>query len=227
MAEILKNTEEVKFDAHGLVPAVIQDDKDGAALMLGYMNAESLRRTLASGEVWFWSRSRRELWHKGATSGHRQRVVEIRCDCDRDALLLLVQPLGPACHTGETSCFYRRLAAPGGAAAERATEPVDNPPADVLGQLEAVIEERREHPREDSYTCQLLAAGQPRLLKKLGEEAIEVIVAAQSEGDERLLSELADLLYHALVLLAARGLRWAAVERELERRLGKHLTVDG
>jgi phosphoribosyl-ATP pyrophosphohydrolase/phosphoribosyl-AMP cyclohydrolase len=198
-----------RWDERGLLPAVVQDAATGQVLMLAYMNEESLRRTMETGETWFWSRSRGELWHKGATSGHTQRVVDIRRDCDADALLVRVRPAGPACHTGHRSCFYRRL----GDGSE--TEP---PAGGVVAHLEAVIHERKGHPRPDSYTCQLLEAGLPRILKKVGEEAIETIVAGQSEGDERLASEMADLVYHALVLLAARNLSWADVEAELARR---------
>lgn len=207
---------EIMWNAQGLVPAIIQDANTHQVLMLAYMNETSLQRTLETGETWFWSRSRGELWHKGATSGNRQRVVEVRYDCDADTLLVRVEPAGPACHTGQQSCFYRRLLE-GSAEIE-----VGAPPATVgvLPHLEAVIRDRQAHPRPDSYTCQLLDAGQPRILKKVGEEAIEILIAAQSEGDERLVSELADLTYHALVLLAARGLSWVNVEAELARRFG-------
>jgi phosphoribosyl-ATP pyrophosphohydrolase/phosphoribosyl-AMP cyclohydrolase len=204
---------EVKWNAQGLVPAVVQDAGTGQVLMLAYMNEESLQRTLDTGQTCFWSRSRRELWHKGATSGNTQRVVEMRYDCDADTLLIRVEPSGPACHTGQQSCFYRRL--PDG-------EKVGAPPASnqVLSHLEGVIRDRKANPQPGSYTCQLLDAGQPRILKKVGEEAVEILIAAQSEGDERLLSELADFTYHALVLLAARDLAWSDVEAELARRFG-------
>ncbi|MEJ2734547.1 MAG: bifunctional phosphoribosyl-AMP cyclohydrolase/phosphoribosyl-ATP diphosphatase HisIE [Anaerolineae bacterium] len=205
--------QEIKWNTQGLVPAIVQDANTHQVLMLAYMNEASLKRTLETGETWFWSRSRGELWHKGATSGNRQRVVEVRYDCDADTLLVQVEPAGPACHTGQQSCFYRRL--PDGA--EVGAPP---PSSQVLPHLEAVIQDRKTHPRPDSYTCQLLDAGQPRILKKVGEEAIEFLIAAQSEGNERLVSELADLTYHALVLLVARELSWADVEAELARRFG-------
>jgi phosphoribosyl-ATP pyrophosphohydrolase/phosphoribosyl-AMP cyclohydrolase len=179
--------------------------------MLAYMNQESLGRTLESGETWFWSRSRGELWHKGATSGNTQSVLGVRYDCDADALLVRVEPSGPACHTNRTSCFFRELY--GGTNASETQDAVD-----VLGHLEAVILDRKANPQPGSYTCQLLDGGEGVILKKVGEEAIEVIVAAQNEGDERLVSELADLTYHALVLLASRGLSWRDVEAELARR---------
>jgi phosphoribosyl-ATP pyrophosphohydrolase/phosphoribosyl-AMP cyclohydrolase len=191
----------------------VQDADTGQVLMLAYMNQASLQRTLETGETWFWSRSRSELWHKGATSGNTQRVIEVRYDCDADTLLVQVEPSGPACHTMKQSCFYRRL--PDGA---EMGPPL--PAASVLDHLEGVIRDRRANPRPGSYTCQLFDDGQPRILKKVGEEAVETIVAAQCEGDERLISELADLTYHALVLLASRDLAWADVEKELARRFG-------
>jgi phosphoribosyl-ATP pyrophosphohydrolase/phosphoribosyl-AMP cyclohydrolase len=210
--------QEIRWNEQGLIPAIVQDVNTGQVLMLAYMNGESLQRTLDTGETWFWSRSRGELWHKGATSGNRQRVVELRYDCDADALLALVEPSGPACHTGQQSCFYRRLTDGSEVGAPQAAQ-------GVLPHLEAVIQDRRANPRPDSYTNQLLEAGQPRILKKLGEEAIEILIAAQSEGDERLVSEVADLVYHTLVLLAARDLSWADVEAELARRFGQNLRL--
>jgi phosphoribosyl-AMP cyclohydrolase / phosphoribosyl-ATP pyrophosphohydrolase len=207
---------EIRWDAQGLVPAIVQDAHTGQVLMLAYMNAESLQRTLETGETWFWSRSRAELWHKGATSGNTQRVLDFRYDCDEDTLLVRVEPAGPACHTGRQSCFYRCL--PDGT-------DVGPPPAigGVLLHLEAVIQDRKAHPRPSSYTCQLFEDGLPRIVKKVGEEAIETLVAAQSEGAARLVSEVADLLYHTMVLLAARDLTWAKVEAELAHRFGQKL----
>jgi phosphoribosyl-ATP pyrophosphohydrolase/phosphoribosyl-AMP cyclohydrolase len=204
---------DIKWNEQGLAPAIVQDAHTGQVLMLAYMNAESLQRTLETGQTWFWSRSRGELWHKGATSGNTQRVIEIRADCDADTLLVRVEPAGPACHTGQQSCFYRRL--PDGAE-------VGAPPASggVLAHLEAVVQDRKANPKPGSYTCQLFEAGMPRILKKVGEEAVEVLIAAQSEGDERLVSELADLTYHALVLLAVSDLAWSDVEETLAHRFG-------
>ena len=201
----------LRWDAQGLIPAIVQEATTGRVLMLAYMNQASLERTLDSGEAWFWSRSRGELWHKGATSGNTQSVLEVRYDCDADALLLRVDPAGPACHTGHESCFFRQLS---GGDAATATHPA----RDVLDHLEAVILDRKAGGLPGSYTLQLLDAGEPHILKKVGEEAIEVIVAAQSEGDARLVSELADLTYHTLVLLASRDLSWSDVEAELARR---------
>jgi phosphoribosyl-ATP pyrophosphohydrolase/phosphoribosyl-AMP cyclohydrolase len=202
---------EIRWDKRGLVPVVVQDAHTGQVLMLAYANEQALQRTLESGEAWFWSRSRGELWHKGATSGNRQHLVDVRYDCDADALLYRVEPAGPACHTGRQSCFYRRL--PGG-------EEAGTPPAagGVPAHLEAVVRDRQARPRPDSYTSRLFEAGLPHIAQKVGEEAVETIVAAQSQGDEQVLAEAADLVYHLLVLLAARDLSWADVEAELARR---------
>jgi phosphoribosyl-ATP pyrophosphohydrolase/phosphoribosyl-AMP cyclohydrolase len=205
----------VKYDERGLAPAIVQDADTGQVLMLAWMNAEALQKTVESGEAHFWSRSRQELWHKGATSGNIQRVVEIRLDCDGDALLLRVHPAGPACHTGEISCFYRSL--------EEKPEPGGEPPVNrdsrfSLDDLYAVICDRRNHPAPESYTASLFAKGEDEIAKKVGEEAIEVILAAKSQGKQRLVEELADLTYHSLVLLAAKGIKPEAVLAELARR---------
>jgi phosphoribosyl-ATP pyrophosphohydrolase/phosphoribosyl-AMP cyclohydrolase len=204
---------EILWDARGLVPAIVQDANTGQVLMLAYMNQESLNRTLETGQTWFWSRSRSELWHKGATSGNTQRVIEVRFDCDADTLLVRVEPAGPACHTGRPSCFFRRLP-------DQAEVGAPPPGGGVLDELEAVISQRKAHPHPGSYTCRLLDAGPLHIVRKVGEEAVETIVAAQSEGDEQLVNELADLTYHVLVLLAARDLSWSDVEMELARRFG-------
>lgn len=203
---------EIEWGENGLVPAVVQDARTGQVLMLAYMNRDALERTLSTGESWFWSRSRGELWHKGETSGNTQRVLEVRYDCDSDALLLLVEPAGPACHTWRRSCFYRRL--PGGEEVGDIT-----PPFGILGRLDGVIQDRKVNPPANySYTCELFDGGVPLIMKKVGEELVEVLVAAQGEGDARLASEMADLVYHSLVLLAARNMGWGDVERELARR---------
>jgi phosphoribosyl-ATP pyrophosphohydrolase/phosphoribosyl-AMP cyclohydrolase len=200
----------IRWGPDGLVPAIVQDARTGQVLTLAYMNAEALARTLETGEVHFWSRSRQELWHKGATSGNIQRVEEIRLDCDGDALLVRVKPAGPACHTGKVSCFFRDL---GGA--EVAPSSFSE---DVVRRLESIIADRKARPREGSYTAGLFAAGEKEIAKKVGEEAIEVAVAALTEGKARVLYEMADLVYHSLVLLAQKGLSWAEVQNELARR---------
>ena len=203
--------EMVQFDARGLVPAVIQDADTGDVLMVAWMNREALRLTRDTGQVHFWSRSRRELWRKGATSGNVLHLRELWIDCDGDTLLARVDPQGPACHTGERSCFFRPLVGQG----ERSPS---SPAPDILEELFAVILDRRANPPQGSYTAHLFASGEDEILKKIGEEAMEVVLAAKAQGDDRLVSELADLIYHLLVLLGARGLELSDVERELEER---------
>jgi phosphoribosyl-ATP pyrophosphohydrolase/phosphoribosyl-AMP cyclohydrolase len=183
--------EEIAFDDRGLVPCVVQDARTGEVLTLAYMNADALARTRETGETHFWSRSRQELWHKGETSGNVQRVRSLRYDCDLDAVLALVDPAGPACHTGERTCFHNGDPAPA--------------PHEALPALERTIASRRESPPEGSYTAELLA-DPPRIGEKIREEADEAARAAESEGDERLAEEAADVLYHLTVLLASRGL---------------------
>ena len=201
--------EDVRFDERGLVPAVVQDARTREVLTLAYMNAESLARTLAEGETWFWSRSRGELWHKGATSGNTQRVVAVRLDCDSDALVVLVEPRGPACHTGAVSCFKGEGVGDGAAAI-----------GEVLDELYAGIERRRRGMPEGSYTTYLFEKGLNKILKKVGEEAAETIIAAKDEDAGALTSETADLLYHLLVLMVERGLTLEALAGELARRRG-------
>jgi len=202
------------FDDNSLIPAVVQDAASGDVLMFAYMNREALEQTLATGETHFWSRSRESLWHKGETSGNVQRVREIHVDCDGDALLVAVDPAGNACHTGERSCFHRPLED------DRLPDPRREPRSTrgFLARLEGIIADRRDRPVAGSYTNALLDNGLGRILKKLGEETTEVILAATSEGRERILYEVGDLLYHLLVLLAHRGISLEDVERELARR---------
>ena len=198
------NDAEIAFDESGLVPCVLQDWRTGEVLTLAYMNAEALARTRQTGEVHFWSRSRGELWHKGATSGNTQAVMALRYDCDADALLALVEPAGPACHTGQRTCFHRG-------------ELVPAAPHEALPALERTIVDRAATRPEDSYTARLLA--DPALVgDKVREEAEESARAAAQESDERLAEEAADLIYHLAVLLASRGLRLADAERVLEAR---------
>ncbi len=208
--------EDVRFDERGLVPAVVQDARTREVLTLAYMNEESLRRTLSEGETWFWSRSRAELWHKGATSGNTQRVVDVRLDCDSDALVVLVEPRGPACHTGATSCF--------GGGAETTETAVDEERAagigDVLEELYGVIEGRRREMPAGSYTTYLFEKGLNKILKKVGEESAETIIAAKDEDLSALTAETADLVYHLLVLMVERGLTLEALGGELARRRG-------
>ncbi len=195
---------EIAFDERGLVPCVVQDWRSGEVLTLAYMNAEALTRTLQTGEMHFFSRSRRELWHKGATSGNTQALKAIRYDCDGDALLALVDPAGPACHTGERTCFHRGQ-----------LEPLV--PFESLPTLERTIAARAVNRPEGSYTAALL--GDPALVAaKVHEEAEEVTRAAREESDQRVAEEAADVIYHLAVLLAGRGLSLADAERVLDDR---------
>lgn len=198
--------EGVRFDDHGLVPCVMQDWATGEVLTLAYMNDEALRLTLETGEMHFYSRSRDELWHKGETSGNVQRVRQIRYDCDGDALVALVEPAGPACHTGQRSCFYRDLS--GTADSAEDAPPADGEPApaahEATGALERTLAERRDARPQGSYTVELLD-DPPRIGDKVREEAEEVARAADSESDERVAEEAADVLYHLQVLLLSRG----------------------
>lgn len=228
----MNGIDELAFNADGLVPVVAQDAETGEVLMLAYANREALERTRATGRAHYWSRSRGELWAKGATSGHTQQVLEVRVDCDADAVLYRVRQSGVACHTGERSCFYRRL--DGGA-----MEPVParEPAAQehVLARLEEIVRQREAERPAGSYTTYLFEAGLDKILKKLGEETTEVVVAAknlprvpdgeQTDGDptaeSALGSEVADLLFHLLVLLRERRVPLARVWDELEARFGQ------
>jgi phosphoribosyl-AMP cyclohydrolase / phosphoribosyl-ATP pyrophosphohydrolase len=175
----------------GLVPCIVQDSRTGEVLTLAYMNEEAWRRTRETGEMWFWSRSRGELWHKGETSGNVQRLMRLRWDCDADAVLALVEPAGPACHTGERTCFHNGDLDPAG--------------GEALAVLERTVESRRAERPPGSYTAELLAAPD-RIGAKVEEEAEELARAARDEDDDRVADEAADLLYHLTVLLASRGL---------------------
>jgi len=208
--------EDVSFDAAGLIPVVVQDARTQQVLTLAYMNAESLAKTLESNETWFWSRSRSRLWHKGETSGNTQRVVDVRLDCDLDALTVLVVPSGPACHTGAESCFYNEIQ---GARAVDTNSMVD-PRAlgEVLQNLYALIESRKCERPEGSYTTYLFDQGLDKILKKVGEESAETIIAAKNDDRDALVKESSDLLYHLVVLLVERGLSLGEVRDELVSR---------
>jgi phosphoribosyl-ATP pyrophosphohydrolase/phosphoribosyl-AMP cyclohydrolase len=200
----------VRFDADGLVPAIVQDAETGRVLTLAWMNAESLGRTLDRDETWFWSRSRGELWHKGATSGNTQQVTGAATDCDDDAVLVAVRPAGPACHTGEDTCFHVPLKGVVGG---------DAAPFAALPDLEAVIRERAADADPDSsYTASLIARGVDTMCKKVGEEATEVAIAAKGGEREQLIYESADLLYHLVVLWQTMDVRLADVAEELASR---------
>lgn len=198
---------QIRYNEQGLVPAIAQDYLDGTVLMMAWMNRESLQKTLDTGETWYWSRSRQELWHKGATSGHIQKVRSLRYDCDSDALLVTIEQIGDvACHTGERSCFHQ----------------IDHskaaPPADTLSEVYRVICDRLNNPTETSYTCKLLAGGDNKILKKIGEESAEVVMACKDDKPEEIASEVADLLYHTLVALAYHQVDIRDVYRQLQSR---------
>jgi len=199
---------DIAYDERGLVPCVVQDWRTGEVLTVAYMNAEALERTRTSGETHFFSRSRNELWHKGETSGNVQRVRDLRVDCDGDAVLALVEPAGPACHTGERTCFYRGLADDADLA---------RAPHEALPALERTVAERRGADPGGSYTASLLA-DPAHVGEKVREEAEEVVRAAAGESDERVREEAADVLYHLDVLLAARGISVADAFEELNAR---------
>jgi len=197
----------IRYDDRGLVPAIAQDYLDGTVLMLAWMNRESLAKTLETGEAWYWSRSRQELWHKGATSGHLQRVQSIRYDCDSDALLLSIEQVGDiACHTGERSCFHQTEGA------------VVAPPGDMLSQVFAVVRDRQANPQAGSYTCSLFQGGDNKILKKIGEEAAEVVMACKDDHPQEIAGEVADLFFHSLVALAHHGVDLRDVYRKLQER---------
>jgi phosphoribosyl-AMP cyclohydrolase / phosphoribosyl-ATP pyrophosphohydrolase len=193
--------EKAKFGVDGLIPAVVQDAHTREVLTVAYMNKEALRLTLDRNETYFWSRSRQQLWHKGETSGHSQKVVKVSLDCDNDAVLVEVEPRGPACHTGAYSCFG-----------------VEPEIEGVLQELYSVIEQRKEQRPEGSYTTYLFNSGLDKILKKVGEESTETIVAAKNPDSGRLVSETSDLIYHLLVLLVERGVTLDEISRELKTR---------
>ncbi|HEY9707047.1 MAG TPA: bifunctional phosphoribosyl-AMP cyclohydrolase/phosphoribosyl-ATP diphosphatase HisIE [Oculatellaceae cyanobacterium] len=199
--------DEIRYDERGLVPAIVQDYLDGTVLMMAWMNQESLQKTLDTGDTWFWSRSRSQLWHKGETSGHLQKVRSLRYDCDSDALLISVEQIGDiACHTGERSCFHQ------------VNGSKEAPPADTLSQVFEVIRERRDNPVEGSYTCKLFADGDNKILKKIGEESAEVVMACKDDDKEAIAGEVADLFYHSLVAMAHHGVDLKDVYHKLQQR---------
>jgi len=210
----MKENDNLTVDSEGLIPAIVQDSVNGDVLMLAYMNRESLGKTVAAGETFFWSRSRRSLWHKGETSGNVQKVESITADCDGDALLVKVRQIGNACHTGKRSCFFTEV--------HRTAE---SQPSfgRVLEDLAAVIHQRNLDRPPGSYTTELLSAGTDRILRKIGEEAGETIIAAKNHSAGEIAWEVSDLLYHLLVLLEAEGVPLDAVSKELSRRAGARL----
>ncbi|NMO97198.1 bifunctional phosphoribosyl-AMP cyclohydrolase/phosphoribosyl-ATP diphosphatase HisIE [Paenibacillus lemnae] len=212
--------EHIRWDGDGLVPAIVQDALSKEVLMMAYMNRESLQLTLEKGETWFWSRSRQELWNKGATSGNTQAVVSLSYDCDGDTLLVLVNPKGPACHTGENTCFFNTITLQGQSTLSEGTAEAEEVRGrfDVLGELEEIIAKREVERPEGAYTTYLFDKGVDKILKKVGEEASETIIAAKNGDNEELRLEVSDLIYHLLVLLQERKLPLDDILGELDRR---------
>lgn len=214
------NIDELKYDEKGLVPAIVQDAQTKEVLTLAYMNKESLEKSLESGETWFYSRSRQELWHKGETSGNTQKIVEMKFDCDQDAIVVLVEPAGPACHLGTTSCFTEKFYGGEGQAAMDETGDLED--YRILQYLEKVIKQREEEMPEGAYTTYLFREGVDKILKKVGEESSEVIIAAKNRDSEELKWEAADLIYHLLVLLQEQKLPFKEVLGVLMERHQSH-----
>ncbi|MEO1447287.1 MAG: bifunctional phosphoribosyl-AMP cyclohydrolase/phosphoribosyl-ATP diphosphatase HisIE [Cyanobacteria bacterium J06635_11] len=210
--------DKIRFNEQGLVPAIAQDYLDGTVLMMAWMNADALQKTMDTGEVHYWSRSRQELWHKGATSGHFQKLKSLRYDCDSDALLVTIEQIGDvACHTGERSCFHQVQMAIEGEVAEGEVNVVA-PPADTLSQVYGVINDRKLNPKPGSYTNQLFEGGDNKILQKIGEEAVEVVMACKDDEPDEIAGEVADLLYHTLVAIAHHNVDLKAVYRKLQSR---------
>lgn len=200
---------EFKLNSDGLIPVVVQDYKTDEVLMVAYMNEEAFEKTIATGKMTYYSRSRQELWVKGLTSGHFQYVRSIEIDCDNDTLLAKVKQVGAACHTGNRSCFYRNLVS---------TEYAETNPLKVFNDVMNVIEDRKQHPKEGSYTNYLFDKGIDKILKKCGEEATEIIIAAKNPDPEEIKYEISDFLYHVMVLMVLRGVTWEDIVKELANR---------
>ncbi|HLS20604.1 MAG TPA: bifunctional phosphoribosyl-AMP cyclohydrolase/phosphoribosyl-ATP diphosphatase HisIE [Bacillota bacterium] len=200
---------QLTWQSDGLIPAIVQDYETKQVLMLAYMNKQSLAKTIETKETWFFSRSRNELWHKGATSGNRQTVKQILYDCDGDSLLIFVKPKGPACHTGETSCFFNS-----------ALSASDEPTELIIEKLTKRIKKRFDQPTDGSYTTYLFNEGIDKILKKIGEEASEIIIAAKNDDDDELIWEIADFIYHTLVLMQVKNITMEQIYKELAKRFG-------
>jgi phosphoribosyl-ATP pyrophosphohydrolase/phosphoribosyl-AMP cyclohydrolase len=216
-------TASIQWDAQGLIPAIVQDAASKDVLTLAYMNAESLKLTIESGETWFWSRSRNELWHKGATSGHTQKVKSLAYDCDADTILLKVIPNGPACHTGKQGCFFNevQLQADASATAPTSATLLSTDRFAILSTLEATIAQRDAERPEGAYTTYLFEKGIDKILKKVGEETAEVIIAAKNHDQQELRYEASDLIFHLMVLLREEKLSLDEVMVELDNRHNK------
>lgn len=208
------DVDSLKFNSDGLIPAIVQDCDTKEVLMMAWMNGESLSKTLESGQTWFWSRSRGKLWHKGETSGNVQSVRNVKADCDMDTLLITVKQTGVACHTGNRTCFFNEVAGNEHFPCDAAPEAS----CDILNEVYDVLIDRRDNPSEGSYTSTLMAKGLDRILKKIGEEAGEFIIAAKNDVDEETVWELADLWFHSMVVLAKLNIPVSAIYQELSRR---------
>ena len=206
-----------KLDEQGLLPAVIQDWLDGTVLMLGYMNREAIAKTLATKSVHFWSRSRKTLWEKGETSGHKLLVKELFVDCDRDTILVKAQPVGPTCHTGERACFFSKLDEEGLVAPGKSADASGG----ILEAVMRTIRDRRAKPQLGSYTTKLFDGGEDKILKKVAEEAGEVLIAAKGGKKEEIVYEVADLFFHTLMVLGYHDVTLQEVYQELGKRFGK------
>ena len=222
--EITEVLGRLKFDDQGLIPAIVQDAATGRVLTLAYMNRQAVQLSLQERQTWFWSRSRQKMWHKGETSGHTQQIVRAEADCDGDALLVYVQPQGPACHTGKESCFFNGLL---GGEFQASFGPLNEGRfLTTIERLVEVIKTRKSAMPEGSYTTYLFSKGLDKILKKIGEEAAETIIAAKNQSRSELTLESADLLYHLLVLFVNEGLEIKDVLAELEKRAQKKETAD-
>ncbi|WP_010651831.1 bifunctional phosphoribosyl-AMP cyclohydrolase/phosphoribosyl-ATP diphosphatase HisIE [Oceanobacillus massiliensis] len=206
------NIEQLSFNENGLIPAIVQDANTGGVLTLAYMNRDSLLKTIETKETWFFSRKRQELWNKGETSGNKQQVKKIAFDCDADALLVQVTPIGPACHTGEETCFHNELF----------TNEI--PSHDIVYQVIEKIKNRRENPIDGAYTSYLFEKGIDKILKKVGEETTEVVIGAKNNDRKETTSEISDLTYHTLVLMELMGISITDVKAELLKR---HIKKEG
>ncbi len=206
--------EQLKFDKQGLIPAIVQDYKSGEVLMMAYMNKEAVEKTIQTGKTHFWSRSRKKLWLKGETSGHFQMVKDIHVDCDEDCLLVAVKQVEAACHTNHYSCFYRKVV--DNALKESETKSFND--AQILQDVYKTIVDRVKNPKEGSYTNYLFEKGIDKMLKKVGEETAEVIIAAKNRDEKEVQYEVSDLLYHLMVVLVEQGITLEEIYQELEGR---------
>ncbi|MGN0150306.1 MAG: bifunctional phosphoribosyl-AMP cyclohydrolase/phosphoribosyl-ATP diphosphatase HisIE [Clostridia bacterium] len=209
----MKFIEDLKFDAKGLIPAVVQNKSTKEVLMVAYMNADTIKQTIETGRATFWSRSRQEVWVKGATSGNYMYIDEVRVDCDGDCLVLMANPAGPACHTGNRTCFYRTVEN-----GELVNVAEEEDLSDVMDVDQAVIIDRKKNPEQGSYTNYLFEKGEDKILKKVGEEAAEVVIAGKNRSKDEIRYEVADLIYHLTVMLVDNDMTWDDIYKEMKRR---------